>query len=91
MVIKLSIILLSLLTTSSLSTENTDNTISNQQTKKINNVTGLTNQQSKRFFSLSKKENITEKNKDKNTKKDQKFIPTESISEDLSVPFPIDI
>lgn len=91
MVMKLSICLLSLLTTSSLSNENTDNRISNKQVKKISSAIELITQKPKRVFSLSKIENIIDKNKVQKTKKDQKFIPTESISEDLSVPFPIDI
>jgi len=89
MIIKISVFLLLIFTASTLSNDSIKNSISSKQSKSIINQTKVIDKKPKRVFSLS--DNATDQNKAKTLNKDKKFIPTESISEDLSVPFPVDI
>lgn len=90
MAIKMSVFMFLIFTTSSVSNETTDISATSKQTKKYtNDIEKLITKKPKRIFSLS--DDKPKQNKVKPNNKDKKFIPTESISEDLSVPFPVDI
>ena len=89
MIIKIGLFLLLIFTTSTLSNDTIKNSISSKQSQSIINQTKVIDKKPKRIFSLS--DNTTGQNKVNKSKKDKNFIPTESISEDLSVPFPVDI
>jgi hypothetical protein len=89
MIIKIGLFLLLIFTTSTLSNDTIKNSISSKQSQSIINQTKVIDKKPKRIFSLS--DNTTDQNKVNKSKKDKNFIPTESISEDLSVPFPVDI
>lgn len=86
MVIKISVFMFLIFTTSSVSNEAINiSPTSNKQAK----ISTSDIDKPKRVFSLSENKPVQSNVKPKN--KDKKFIPTESISEDLSVPFPVDI
>jgi hypothetical protein len=91
MVIKISVFMFLIFTTSSVSNESINiSPTSNKQAKiSTSDIDKLITDKPKRVFSLSENKPIKSNEKPKN--KDKKFIPTESISEDLSVPFPVDI
>ena len=90
MAIKMCAFMFLIFTTSSMSNEANDKTTTSKKTKKYtNDIEKLITKKPKRVFRLS--DNKPDQNKVKPNNKDKKFIPTESISEDLSVPFPVDI
>ena len=90
MAIKMCVFMFLIFTTSSMSNEANDKTTTSKKTKKYtNDIEKLITKKPKRVFRLSY--NKPDQNKVKPNNKDKKFIPTESISEDLSVPFPVDI
>ncbi len=84
-----SVFLFLIFTIPSFSTVNANVIVSSKPAKLLNKLTTEKDIKPKRVFRLKETEKEQHKKKPKN--KDKKFIPTESISEDLSVPFPIDI
>ena len=88
MIKKISLMLILIFTAFCINAKNTNNEISQQKFNSSKNNTNSA-KKPKKLFSLSE-DKATQK-KVNSSKKDKNFIPTESISEDLSVPFPIDI
>jgi len=88
MIKKISLLLILIFTAFCINAKNTNDEISQKQINKPNKHVNLA-KKPKKLFSLSEDKATTKKAN--SSKKDKKFIPTESISEDLSVPFPVDI